>query len=53
MKEPKMCLLIFTSGKIVVTGAKTREFIEDAFKKMKAVLREFRKTDLRDQMPMK
>ena len=49
MKEPKMCLLIFTSGKIVVTGAKTREFIEDAFKKMRGVLKEFRKVDLRDQ----
>jgi transcription initiation factor TFIID TATA-box-binding protein len=24
MQKPKMCLLIFTSGKIVVTGAKTR-----------------------------
>ena len=49
MKEPKMCLLIFTSGKIVVTGAKKREAIEEAFNKMKKALKEFRKIDLREQ----
>jgi len=28
MAEPKVCLLIFSSGKIVLTGAKKREDID-------------------------
>ena len=31
MKQPKVCLLIFTSGKIVLTGAKTKAEIDLAF----------------------
>lgn len=49
MKEPKMCLLIFASGKIVVTGAKTRENIDEAFKKMQPQLKSFTKKDLRNE----
>ena len=32
MEEPKVCLLIFCSGKIVLTGAKNKEDIDKAFK---------------------
>lgn len=32
LQEPKVCLLIFASGKIVLTGAKTREDIKKAFR---------------------
>ena len=39
MKKPKMCLLIFASGKIVVTGAKTREDIDTAFTNIQPKLR--------------
>ena len=31
MQKPKICLLIFASGKIVLTGAKARQDIDKAF----------------------
>jgi TATA-box binding protein (TBP) (component of TFIID and TFIIIB) len=31
MTSPKICLLIFASGKIVLTGAKNRQDIDSAF----------------------
>ena len=34
MLEPEIVLLIFVSGKIVLTGAKEREEIYEAFKKI-------------------
>lgn len=34
LEQPKVCLLIFASGKIVLTGAKTREDIRIAFKEI-------------------
>lgn len=43
MHEPKVVLLIFTSGKIVLTGAKTRENIHDAFNRIYNVLNKFKK----------
>ena len=43
MHEPKVVLLIFTSGKIVLTGAKTRENIHEAFNKIYMVLNKFKK----------
>lgn len=49
MKSPKMCLLIFASGKIVVTGAKTREDIDTAFNNMQPMLKSFIKKDLRNE----
>ncbi|KAF1983725.1 putative TATA-box-binding protein [Aulographum hederae CBS 113979] len=45
MMRPKVVLLIFTSGKIVITGAKVREDIYQAFELMYPVLRDFRKTE--------
>jgi transcription initiation factor TFIID TATA-box-binding protein len=38
MKDPKVVLLIFSSGKIVLTGAKQRQQIYDAYKNIKALL---------------
>ena len=38
MKDPKVVLLIFASGKIVLTGAKTREEIYTAYEKMRSTL---------------
>ena len=38
MDTPKVVLLIFASGKIVLTGAKEREQIYDAYKKILPLL---------------
>ena len=43
MVSPKIVLLIFVSGKIVLTGAKVREQIYEAFEKIFPVLNEFKK----------
>lgn len=43
MKQPKIVLLIFVSGKIVLTGAKVRDQIYEAFENIYPVLTEFRK----------
>jgi transcription initiation factor TFIID TATA-box-binding protein len=43
MVLPKIVLLIFVSGKIVLTGAKSREQIYEAFEYIYPVLTEFRK----------
>eukprot|EP00213_Chloropicon_mariensis_P002685 CAMPEP_0197471068 /NCGR_PEP_ID=MMETSP1309-20131121/1914_1 /TAXON_ID=464262 /ORGANISM="Genus nov. species nov., Strain RCC998" /LENGTH=238 /DNA_ID=CAMNT_0043008465 /DNA_START=68 /DNA_END=784 /DNA_ORIENTATION=- len=45
MKSPKVVLLIFVSGKIVLTGAKSREDIYSAFENIYPVLQEFKKSD--------
>ena len=42
MLEPEIVLLIFVSGKIVLTGAKEREEIYEAFKKIYPVLYKFK-----------
>ena len=38
MLEPRVCLLIFASGKIVLTGAKKREEIYEAYHKIKMLI---------------
>lgn len=43
MHGPKIVLLIFASGKIVLTGAKTREEINSGFEKIYGVLNMFKK----------
>lgn len=43
MMKPKIVLLIFVSGKIVLTGAKVREEIYQAFEMIYPVLSDFRK----------
>jgi transcription initiation factor TFIID TATA-box-binding protein len=40
LREPKVALLIFVSGKIVLTGAKKRKDIEEAFGKIMYVLKD-------------
>ena len=45
MKQPKVVLLIFVSGKVVLTGAKTRGDVVAAFDAIYPVLQEFRKGD--------
>jgi transcription initiation factor TFIID TATA-box-binding protein len=44
MMKPKVVLLIFVSGKLVLTGAKVREGIYQAFELIYPVLIHFRKT---------
>ncbi|EFX63104.1 hypothetical protein DAPPUDRAFT_335934, partial [Daphnia pulex] len=43
MKQPKLVLLIFCSGKIVLTGAKVRQDIYDGFTNIYPILRNFKK----------
>ena len=43
MVDPKVVLLIFVSGKVVLTGAKSREQIQGAFNKIYPILLEHRK----------
>ncbi len=44
LQNPKVVLLIFVSGKVVCTGAKSQEDVYLAHDKMWPVLVEFRKT---------
>eukprot|EP00049_Salpingoeca_infusionum_P006388 m.106160 g.106160 ORF g.106160 m.106160 type:complete len:204 (-) comp13294_c0_seq3:289-900(-) len=44
MASPKVVLLVFVSGKIVITGAKKREDIVEAFSNLHAILLQFRKS---------
>ncbi|KAI8827404.1 TATA-box-binding protein [Chytriomyces hyalinus] len=44
MEKPKIVLLVFVSGKIVLTGAKHRTEIYEAFERIYPVLQTFRKT---------
>ena len=43
MVNPKIVLLIFVSGKVVLTGAKLRDEIYEAFENIYPVLQEFKK----------
>ncbi|CAM9575287.1 unnamed protein product [Ectocarpus fasciculatus] len=43
MKDPKICFLIFVSGKVVLTGAKSAQQLEEGFKKMYPTLCQFKK----------
>lgn len=47
MRNPTVVLLIFVTGKIVITGAKKVEQIYQAFDNVYAVLQDFRKDDAR------
>ncbi|XP_062502270.1 uncharacterized protein LOC134179405 [Corticium candelabrum] len=44
MVQPRIVLLIFVSGKVVLTGAKKREEINEAFENIYPILKGFRKT---------
>ncbi|KAI1719342.1 transcription factor TFIID (or TATA-binding protein, TBP) domain-containing protein [Ditylenchus destructor] len=43
MVNPRVVLLIFVSGKIVITGAKTRENVYEAFRQIYPVIKSFKK----------
>ena len=43
MIKPKTVLLIFSSGKVVITGAKVREEIHEAFDNILPILKNFKK----------
>ncbi|MCQ2816387.1 MAG: hypothetical protein MJ252_03885 [archaeon] len=43
MASPKIVLLVFVSGKIVLTGAKRKEQIYEAFDKIYPILLKFKK----------
>jgi len=49
MVQPKIVLLIFVSGKVVLTGAKHREQIYEAFENIYPVLSEFKKEPSENQ----
>ena len=42
--QPKVVLLVFVSGKVVITGAKTEESLVEGLKRVFPILLEFRKT---------
>ncbi|XP_022083046.1 TATA-box-binding protein 2-like [Acanthaster planci] len=44
MVKPRIVLLIFVSGKVVLTGAKVRQEILDAFNNIYPILKSFKKT---------
>lgn len=46
MASPKMTLLIFAKGKIVFLGARKREGMEEALRKIWPLLLEFRMPDI-------
>ena len=46
LMSPRVVFLIFVSGKVVLTGAKTEKDMSDAFTKMYPVLVEFRKQNV-------
>jgi transcription initiation factor TFIID TATA-box-binding protein len=43
MADPKIVLLVFVSGKIILTGAKVREDLYTAFENIYPMLAQFRK----------
>lgn len=51
MKSPNVVLLIFVSGKVVLTGAKERKEIYTAFEQIYPTLQEFRKGDAAVKLP--
>ena len=43
VKKPKVVLLIFVSGKVVLTGAKSKDEVDVSFKKVWPILLKFKK----------
>uniref|UniRef100_A0A914S0V6 TATA-box-binding protein n=2 Tax=Ascarididae TaxID=6250 RepID=A0A914S0V6_PAREQ len=43
MVKPRVVLLIFVSGKVVITGAKFKKDIDDAFNQIYPILKGFKK----------
>jgi transcription initiation factor TFIID TATA-box-binding protein len=53
MENPKVVLLIFTSGKIVLAGAKTRKDVYTAYQKIYPVLFSFKKRNVMNSIENK
>lgn len=51
MASPKIVLLIFASGKIVLTGAKNKSDIYQAFNLMYPVLKKYKKKPVQKPLP--
>ena len=51
MTDPKVVLLIFVTGKIVITGAKTEDTFNQALCNIYEVLHDFRKTSTSQLLP--
>lgn len=51
LENPKVVLLIFVSGKIVLTGAKTEQALAEARRKMGPVLEEYKKVAVDINLP--
>ena len=51
MKNPQVVLLIFSSGKIVLTGAKKRTQIYEAYQKIRSILVNHKNDDARAVQP--
>lgn len=49
--QPKVVLLIFVSGKVVITGAKTEESLVEGLKRVFPILLEFRKIHVTSFLP--
>ena len=47
MASPKIVLLIFVSGKIVLTGAKERREIFEAFQNIYPLLKKYKKNEIK------
>ena len=43
MKNPKVTFLVFGTGKVVITGAKSEQMIEESFQKLYSLLLKYRK----------
>lgn len=48
MSDPKVCLLIFVSGKVVLTGAKSKTDIDNAYRKIYPELVKYKKQPRQD-----
>lgn len=43
MKNPKVTFLVFGTGKVVITGGKSEQMIEESFQKLYGLLLKYRK----------
>ena len=51
LAQPRVVFLIFVSGKVVITGAKTEEQMVEGLKKVYPILMEFRKSETSSARP--
>ena len=51
LAQPRVVFLIFVSGKVVITGAKTEEQMVEGLKKVYPILMEFRKSETASERP--